>query len=111
MELRLDLAVISLLLTVGFAQGYVWVSYFASRRILECQADAVIGGRYSCAIGAISSLAFLLLVILYWHLDMLSFEAGGLMYLLNLLPNMLQYVFMWLGWGTMRFGGCAGWLC
>lgn len=75
---------ISLLLTVGFAQGYVWVSYIASRRILECQTDAVIGGRYSCAIGAISSLAFLLLVILYWHLDMLSFEAGGLMYLLNL---------------------------
>lgn len=99
---RLDLSLGPFLLAVGFAQGYVWFSYFASRRILECQADTVIGGRYSYVIGAIIPLTFLLLVIAYWLLDVLGFEAGSLMYLLILLPNMLQYAFVRIGWGASR---------
>ena len=99
---RLDLSFTPLLLVVGFAQGYVWFSYFASRRILECQAESVIGGRYSYVIGSIIPLTFLLLVIVYWLLGRLGFDAGGLIYLLILLPNMLQFLFVRLGWGPSR---------
>lgn len=99
---RLDLALPPFLFAVAFSQGYVWFSYFASRRILECQAYAVIGGRDSYVIGAIIPLTFLFLVIVYWLLGKLGFDTGSLMYLLILLPNMLQYVFVRLGWGASR---------
>lgn len=99
---RLELSFGPFLLAVGFAQGYVWFSFFASRRILEYQADAVIGGRYSYVIGAIIPLTFLILVIVDWLVNVLGLDAGGLMYLLILLPNMFQYLFVRLCWGTGR---------
>lgn len=76
-----------------FAQGYIWFSYAASRRILSLQAEARIGGRYSYILGSIIPLTFLLLVCVVWAIGLYY-----LTYLLILLPNLLQYLFVRFGW-------------
>lgn len=91
---QLILTFISFLLVAAFVQGYIWFSYHASRLILESQASAVIGGRYSYAIGAIIPLVFLLFVFIYWLTHSMGLDIGYACYLLILLPNMLQYLFI-----------------
>lgn len=91
---QLHLTIVSFFLTAAFAQGYIWFSYYASRLILESQAAGVIGGRYSYVIGAIIPFTFLLLVLVYWLADSMGLDTGYACYLLILLPNMLQYLFV-----------------
>lgn len=97
---RLSVDGLSACLIVLFAQGYVWFSYFASRRILNYQARSVIGGRYSYIIGSIIPLTFLVVVLLYWMLLGLGVHAPLLLYLLILIPNAFQYLYIRYGWAT-----------
>ena len=95
---RLEMAVFAALLVVVFAQGYVWFAYKSSRRVLEYQADSIIGGRYSYIIGSIVPLTFLLVVVAYWMLSQLGWESGYFLYLLIVLPNAVQYLYTLFGW-------------
>lgn len=95
---RLDLDVLPSLVIGIFAQGYVWLSYKASRCVLEYQADSIIGGRYSYLIGSIIPLTFLLIIVIYWAVQQVGWGNGSFLYLLILLPNAAQYLYTLFGW-------------
>lgn len=95
---RLEMEMFTALLVVVFAQGYVWLAYKSSRRVLEYQADSIIGGRYSYMIGAIVPLTFLLVVVADWMLSRLGWERGYFLYSLIVLPNAVQYLYTLFGW-------------
>lgn len=95
---RIEADLLVVFLIVAFAQGYVWFSYLASRRVLEYQAGSIIGGRYSYVIGSIIPLVFLLVVLAYWLALQLGVHDPGFLYLLILLPNTAQYIYTRFGW-------------
>lgn len=89
---RMGLSVGSMVFVCICAQSYIWCSYAAAQKILQYQADAVFGGRYSYIVGSIIPLTFLSATILYWIGRKVGFYQGGFLYLLILLPNLIQYV-------------------
>lgn len=95
---RIEVGALSGLLIMLCAQGYVWFSYRASRRVLEYQASSIIGGRYSYIIGSIIPLTFLLVVLVYWLLSQVDLHGASFLYLLILLPNAAQYLYTRFGW-------------
>lgn len=80
------------------ALGLVWVSFETAKRVLLLQTSAVIGGRYSFVVGALPSIIFLILVVVFWGLKSIDQLAGGAMYLLVILPTLVQYGYSRIKW-------------
>lgn len=96
----LNLAALDYIFCLFGALTLVWLSFGSAKRVLLLQIGSVIGGRYSFVVGALPSIVFLCMVMAFWGLQFVDQLHGAVLYLLVIVPTLVQYMYLRLKWPT-----------